>query len=520
MSYIYKHVVIAGIDGMGNFNKDAFTPHMDKIFKSGAEAFYAVSLSPTISAQNWGAMLLGAQPEVHGLTNSIVGQEEYTNTDLPSFFKTVRDAFPDAFLCSCCNWNPINHGIIEHSLDVEMHTADNDEKLTEIIEECVSRKPRLLFIQFDDVDGAGHHYGYGTKGHLDSITAADGCVGRVYDAYKKAEIIEDTLFIVVADHGGYDHGHGGYTDGEKYVYLALAGKTVLNADIPYAQTKDISAIVLHAFGLDVPQYDIFGYSSQIPLNIFDDAEPVYNRPAEIENYSIESRDTPEINSAEGLYSFFEKDSIKLALFFDNNTNDSSDNCVFTQNGQVKYYSNGVRGAYGELGATGTIACDSLKFGEESFSIAVWLKIDKALNRVCFICGGKDMTGQGAGFALGFDKCDSVLFIENGEPDSRAEINMPYHYDIASGWLHIVYSVDRKNGTVEIYHNFELKKRAVIPGRFKDVSFDCLPFTVGDDASGKCNSEKGYIFNLDDLIVFNKALCRDDIAKLSEYYGIQ
>ena len=520
MSYIYKHIVVVGIDGMGNFNKEAYTPNMDKIFENGAKAFYAVSLSPTISAQNWGAMLLGAQPEVHGLTNSIVDQYEYGNSDLPSFFTIVRNAFPDAFLCSCCNWNPINHGIIENNIGVEMHTADNDEKLTEIIEECASRKPKLLFIQFDDVDGAGHHYGYGTKGHLDSITKADGYVGRVYDAYKKAEVIDDTLFIVIADHGGYDHGHGGYTDGEKYIYFALAGKTVVRADIPYAQTKDISAVVLHAFGLNVPEYDIFGYSSQIPLNVFEDVNTVYNRPAEIENYTVENLETPDINDAGGLYSYFGKKNIKLALFFDNNTKDSTGNYVFRQNGQVKYYSEGIRGSYGELGSIGSINCNDLRFDTDSFTVAVWLKIDKALGNTCFICGSKDMSDNCAGFALGFDRCDSVLFIDNGEPDSREEINMPYHYDVAGGWLHIIYCIDREKEKVDIYHNFEFKKTALIPKRFRGISFDGLPFTIGDDASKKYNSERRYIFNLDDLIVFNKALKDTDIEKLAQYYNIK
>ncbi|MBQ4245517.1 MAG: alkaline phosphatase, partial [Clostridia bacterium] len=288
MGYVYGHVAVVGIDGMGNFNRFTFTPEMDRIFENGAYTNFALSLAPTISAQNWGAMLLGTTPEVHGLTNDIVSTEEYKNKTFPSFFTTVRKAFPDAFLCSCCNWDPINHGIIEHDVDVEMHTAQNDEILTGIIEECVSRKPKLLFIQFDDVDGGGHGHGYGKEGHLKSIREADERVGRVYRAYEKAGIIDDTLFIVIADHGGYIRGHGGYTDGEKYIYLALAGKTVKKGEIPYAQTKDINAIVLHAFGLDVPACDIDGYSSQIPKNIFTDADAPYIMPEPVE-FKVESR---------------------------------------------------------------------------------------------------------------------------------------------------------------------------------------------------------------------------------------
>ena len=518
MSYIYKNVVVVGIDGMGNFNKEASTPNMDRIFENGAKTLYGISLSPTISAQNWGAMLLGAQPEVHGLTNSIVSQYEYGNDSLPSFFASVRKAFPDAFLCSCCNWNPINHGIIEQNTGVEMHTADNDEILTEIIEECVGRKPKLLFIQFDDVDGAGHSFGYGTKGHLEQITVADGYVGRVYDAYKKAGLIDETLFIVIADHGGYDHGHGGYTDGEKYIFFALAGKTVINSDIPYAQTKDINAVVLHAFGLDVPEYDISAYSSQIPLNVFEDVSAPYIKPAEKENYCVAYLDTPDIESENGLYSFFERSTVKTALFFDNNINDATGNTCFIQNGQVKFYSNGIRGSYGEMGSIGIIECNSLNFGSDSFTIAVWLKIDKSLGNDCYVCGN-NAGGSPSGFALYFNRCDTLIKITGDEPELTETIAMPFHYDVASGWLHTIYIFDRVKNTVDIYYNFEHKKTAEIPLNFRDIPFDGHPFTVGDSINNKCNKQNNYIFNADDLIIFNKALSENEVKKLADYYNL-
>lgn len=162
---IFKYAAVIGVDGMGCFNKEAHTPHLDRIFENGAKTFSALSMNPTISAENWGAMLLGAMPLVHGLTNGSVGSEEYTNEELPSAFRYIRQAFPEAYLASCCNWNPINHGIIEHQLGVEMHTGD-DETLTGTIVGCVQKKPKFLFVQFDGCDGAGHHYGYGREGHI------------------------------------------------------------------------------------------------------------------------------------------------------------------------------------------------------------------------------------------------------------------------------------------------------------------------------------------------------------------
>jgi hypothetical protein len=515
MGYVYGHVAVVGIDGMGNFNRFTFTPEMDRIFENGAYTNFALSLAPTISAQNWGAMLLGTTPEVHGLTNDIVSTEEYKNKTFPSFFTTVRKAFPDAFLCSCCNWNPINHGIIEHDVDVEMHTAQNDEILTGIIEECVSRKPKLLFIQFDDVDGGGHGHGYGKEGHLKSIREADGRVGRVYRAYEKAGIIDDTLFIVIADHGGYIRGHGGYTDGEKYIYLALAGKTVKKGEIPYAQTKDINAIVLHAFGLDVPACNIDGYSSQIPENIFTDADTPYIMPEPVE-FKVESRPTPPINSEKGLYSFFSPADIKLALFFDNSVKDETGKYVFAENGHIKYYSTGVRGFTGEPGVTGSISCPDVKFGKESFSFAVWLRVSRRPEGKCFVCANRAAETSGAGFTLSFDR-DVTEFITGTDDGPQTQCVMPYKNDSAE-WLHVIYSVDRENKIVDVFHNFEHKKTFNLPDSAEGAA-DRLPFTVGDDLSFS-NRERNLIFNLDDFIVFGKPFRESDASALAEYYNIR
>ena len=84
MSKRYEHTIIIGIDGMGNFNRNANTPNIDALFENGAVTYTALSMDPTISAENWGAMLIGCNPAVHGLTNSIVSRYEYKNKELSS----------------------------------------------------------------------------------------------------------------------------------------------------------------------------------------------------------------------------------------------------------------------------------------------------------------------------------------------------------------------------------------------------------------------------------------------------
>ena len=517
----YEHVVIVGLDGMGIFCKDTPTPRMDAIFRGGATTLRALSLFPTISAQNWGAMLLGADPEVHGLTNGGISQREYTNKALPSIFTTVRQAFPDAVLCSVSNWEPINHGIIEHDIGAKLQTAENGEQTTQKIIACVkSRKPNLLFIQIDDPDEAGHHYGYGTKGHLDCITNVDGMVGRIHDAYSEAGILDKTLFLVITDHGGFQHGHGGYTDSEKYIFFGLAGKTVQKTDAFFATTKDINAVVRYAFGLDIPRPQPEGYSSQVPAGVFSDYDVPYVQFCNGARCEMKTRPQPALDGENGLAAFFPKDEIKLAMFFEQNADDALGNAVFTECGHVKYYSTGIYGACAEVGATGCLVSEDVKFGTDDFSVCAWLKVDGAPGSQACYCGTKTMTASGPGFTLGFSNVANQLGIETPDPSTYEEYTFPYFRDVSGGWLHTIFVFNRTNNSVELYRNFKQKQTISLPACFAGVPMDALPFTVGDDASRKINSGSDALINLDDLLIFNKAFTQEDADKLAAYYNFE
>ena len=279
----YAHVIVVGIDGAGSFIRDARTPNFDRIFADGAVTYKALASNPSISAECWGSMLLGVGPEVHKLTNEIVSSMPYpVDSRFPSLFRRIREVSPEAVLGSYCDWNPITYGIVENNIGVSHDTA-NDDALTPIICEYIrSKKPDFLFMQFDSVDGAGHKYGYGTAEHLRRIGEVDVLVNDIYSAAEDAEIIDDTLFMVIADHGGTNPGngqgggHGGWTDGEKYVTFAAKGKGINKTEIGEMNIRDLAAIVLYALGIDIPDFDEAGWTSQIPDGIFEDASiPAY-----------------------------------------------------------------------------------------------------------------------------------------------------------------------------------------------------------------------------------------------------
>ncbi len=511
----YNHVIVVGVDGMGNFNRNTPTPNIDRIFKNGATTYDALSMIPTISAQNWGGMILGCEPLVHKLTNSIVGSHPYEKKEIPSVFRTIREHYPDAVLASCCNWNPINFGIIESDCNVIKETADNDEILTEKILKVIKSKPDFLFIQLDDVDSAGHRNGYGKQGHLDEISKADGYIGRIYDEYVNQNLIDETLFIVISDHGGFERSHGGYSEGERYVFLGVAGKKVKNGNIEKAYTKDISAIVLYALGIDTPQYNLNAYSSQVPLGIFKDYNETYVLPPVNEPAKIQYRTKP-FASERGFGTLF-GDRVKLCMFFDNDIKDESGKCRFEEINTFKFYSDGIVSSCGEGGANGWINTTDLSVGKDSFSVAVWVETDLELIDCAVVCTNKDWTGDrdDKGFGIILESHDIVFSLAIG--DDCIEPVIPFDSRTTDGWVHFMASVDRQKQKIDFYLNFRHITSVDLPEGFT-TDFDNSRFTIGNDKPNTYNNVENIItLRMDDLIVLDGVLTEDDVKAFEEYY---
>ncbi len=267
----YKHVYIIGIDGAGRFFKDADTPNFDRIFADGAVDYTARAETITTSAQNWGAILTGVSYLRHMMTNTITDNTTRTSdTKYPSIFTYARRAFPDAELAGFGNWSNINRGIIETDINVTKVNPGGDEAVTQAICDYfdAGNAPTLFFVQLDDVDHVGHDKGSKSQEYIDQIEVADGYIGRIYDAIDRNGLMEDGLFIVVADHGHTRRGgHGGVTMRETNVTLAAKGKTVVKGGKldPDARNRDVAAIALYALGIDRPDH----MTARVPGNLFE-----------------------------------------------------------------------------------------------------------------------------------------------------------------------------------------------------------------------------------------------------------
>ncbi len=284
----YSRVMIFGADGAGDYFCKCNTPNFNRIFAHGSRTFTGLSQFPTISAQNWGSVLHGVTYQKHKLTNEVAATMNFVNKDLPSIFRICGERHPDKTFASIVNWYPINKGIVENDVPGlykvsggELYKGPSDTKATDkaVCDEIISfirdKDPMILFTHLDTPDHGGHTYGYGTPGYIEHVEYSDELLGKVYDAYCEKGWKDDTLFILVTDHGHVCRtrkdgsafgGHGGWTDSEKYVTLAVAGGLgdIVDGQMGPAGTLDVASIALYALGEKQPEV----YESRVPKNVF------------------------------------------------------------------------------------------------------------------------------------------------------------------------------------------------------------------------------------------------------------
>lgn len=481
----YKHVCIIGCDGMGTFHGKTETPYMDALFENGACNYTTLAAKPSISAQGWASLLTGAIPEVHRLTN----YDMHPIEGLPTIFQMVKDAYPDAETAAYSMWSPIplqiispNGGMTSYAVgpDIEPEDRKNDNEFWveadgEICQKTLayldSHSPKLLFMHFGSTDTFGHRCGYGSSEQLRVIRYLDEKIGKIVAKYKEKGIFKDTLFIVTADHGGFNNGHGGWTDAEKYVFLGVAGKNVKKGMIQQSCIRDIPAIVLHALGIQAPEFSKDGYAAQLPRGIFEDVK-IENRVdlyEESQSFVCKNYQQPLKGSSKYIYNFIDSEKIVFWQTFEQGIEDVTGNCqVTTERGLVKIYNDGLIGKYGEFG-NGVLKVQGVKTSSV-FTFALWYKttsnemwLDLFSNK-----NGKDngftvtLSSEFVGLWLknkeGFPMADSLIFHEDGKAslnpkNASIKVSEMSEKSNADKWTHFILTVDLERNRVDAFVNF-------------------------------------------------------------------
>jgi predicted AlkP superfamily pyrophosphatase or phosphodiesterase len=262
-----EHVILIGLDGWGSYSVEkAQIPHIKQLMHEGSYTLKKRSVLPSSSAANWGSMFMGACPELHGYTEwgsktpELPSRTVNQHGIFPTIFQLYRDANPDAEIGCIYEWDGIKYLVDTLSLSyyaLAPGYEKNPTALREMAVQYISKeKPNLFAVIFDNPDHVGHAEGHDTPEYYDKLTELDGYIGQIVNAVKEAGMIEETIFILTADHGGIDKNHGGKTMAEMETPFIISGKNVKQSycfDHISMMQYDCAAVIAEIFALEQPQ---------------------------------------------------------------------------------------------------------------------------------------------------------------------------------------------------------------------------------------------------------------------------
>jgi predicted AlkP superfamily pyrophosphatase or phosphodiesterase len=236
-----KHVLVIGIDGCrSDALQAARAPNIKGLAENGTvcwRAFVGGVLGTktehvTISGPGWGSMLTGVWADKHRILDNKFSAPNLKNmvdgkiVGYPHFFTRLKQMQANCRLASIVNWKPINDKILS---DADYQDNGKDAVVAQKCAELLrgDTNPTVIFLQFDEVDGAGHGNTYGPESpaYMAAVETVDQHVGTVLAALRQRPRFaqEDWLILVTADHGGIEKKHGGQTPEERTVFIIAHG---------------------------------------------------------------------------------------------------------------------------------------------------------------------------------------------------------------------------------------------------------------------------------------------------------
>ena len=253
-----KKLLFIGIDGCRpDALTQAQTPNIDGLINGGIyinDALCSIDGQPTVSGPGWSTMITGVWFDKHGVSdNSFSGSnfDEY-----PPFNVLMEESSQEYHTASFIMWTPIHTQIFGSTMDYnELHSTYDGSVAQGAADYMSTPNLDVLFLDFDDVDIAGHSYGYSPEAnqYINAIENVDEYIGWVIDAMENRPTFqnEDWLVMITSDHGGIDYSHGGQTIEERQIPIILSGSLVSVETLPeQSYLTNMVPTLLHYFGIE------------------------------------------------------------------------------------------------------------------------------------------------------------------------------------------------------------------------------------------------------------------------------
>lgn len=281
-----KHVLVIGMDGC---RADALkqqvetgnAPNIAGLVANGTVTWSAhaggelggATQQPTISGPGWTSINTGVWTNVHHvIDNSSPPYDQpatagsYMVSQAPHFARRLVESKPGTYVSSIASWNWIEDYLVAaqpsyfgyHSKATATTEEGRDSEVAaKAIANLGSANPDVMFLHFDQCDGAGHSLGFSptVPEYMTAIHNVDGLIGTVLNAVaaRPNYASEQWMVIVTADHGGNGTSHGGQSVGERTItFLVSGGGVPIGVSTASPGHAAVPATLMRYLGLSIP----------------------------------------------------------------------------------------------------------------------------------------------------------------------------------------------------------------------------------------------------------------------------
>jgi len=225
----------------------------------------------TYSGPNWTSILTGVHYEKHNVLDN-----SFENNQLelyPNFFNYLESSMENHESYSLTNWVPLNQNILKNDVDYANFEYYSDSLVFEfskdIISDINSEHPSSIFIQFDELDGTGHEFGFSKDSdeYTQTLKQIDSYVNELYLLVEQRRNNgENWLVIFVSDHGGDGYSHADQNNPN-------INQTMLIIDHPYiyfnneylSKMPDIVPTIFNFMGITNSYFNCYSDGESIIL---------------------------------------------------------------------------------------------------------------------------------------------------------------------------------------------------------------------------------------------------------------
>lgn len=257
-----KHIILIGSDGLGAYAfEKAKIPNLRKMMNNGSYSLKARAVLPSSSAVNWASMLMGSGPELHGFTEWDSREPELPSATLgksgiyPTIFSLVDTQLPNAKKGASYTWGGIRNVFERKLVDMDYNGSTDEKTVEHALEFITEEKPVFTFIHLDEPDHTGHKQGFDSNEYNEAVEHMDSLVGEILSSLEENKLMDETLIIFTADHGGNRKSHGGKTLKEVEIPWIAYGKGISNQGRINSTivTYDTGATIAYLLGLQIPE---------------------------------------------------------------------------------------------------------------------------------------------------------------------------------------------------------------------------------------------------------------------------